>query len=89
MNRLTYYLWQYSAIGLTAVGLNNLLSGIEEVSDEHLYHISVSPLLSRFYYLSEEWLPMGPQKGMLANILPVAGWCSHHPKHPVAARYVL
>ena len=30
-------------------------------------------LFVSIYYLSEEWLPMGPQKGMLANILFVAG----------------
>jgi len=74
------------AIGLTAVGVNNLLSGYWKKPQMSTYINIGITLFVTIYYLSEEWLPMGPQKGMLANILFVAG---HHPKHPVAARYLL
>ena len=61
------------AIGLTAVGLNNLLSGYWKKPQMSTYiNIGITLFVS-IYYLSEEWLPMGPQKGMLANILFVAG----------------
>ena len=61
------------AIGLTAVGVNNLLSGYWKKPQMSTYiNIGITLFVS-IYYLSEEWLPMGPQKGMLANILFVAG----------------
>jgi len=64
------------AIGLTAVGLNNLLSGYWKKPQMSTYiNIGITLFVS-IYYLSEEWLPMGPQKGMLANILFVAGCCA-------------
>ena len=53
------------AIGLTAVGLNNLLSGYWKKPQMSTYiNIGITLFVS-IYYLSEEWLPMGPQKGML------------------------
>ena len=61
------------AIGLTAVGLNNLLSGYWKKPQMSTYINIGITLFVTIYYLSEEWLPMGPQKGMLANILFVAG----------------
>lgn len=45
-------------------------------------------LFVTIYYLSEEWLPMGPQKDARQYIVR-GGLRSHHPKHPVAARYLL
>ena len=61
------------AIGLTAVGLNNLLSGYWKKPQMSTYINIGITLFVTIYYLSEEWLPMGPQKGMLPNILFVAG----------------
>lgn len=61
------------AIGLTAVGLNNLLSGYWKKPQMSTYINIGITLFVTIYYLSEEWLPMGPQKGMPANILFVAG----------------
>jgi len=61
------------AIGLTAVGVNNLLSGYWKKPQTSTYINIGITLFVTIYYLSEEWLPMGPQKGMLANILFVAG----------------
>ena len=61
------------AIGLTAVGVNNLLSGYWKKPQMSTYINIGITLFVTIYYLSEEWLPMGPQKGMLANILFVAG----------------
>ena len=61
------------AIGLTAVGVNNLLSGYWKKPQMSTYINIGITLFVTIYYLSEEWLPMGPQKGMLPNILFVAG----------------
>lgn len=51
------------AIGLTAVGVNNLLSGYWKKPQMSTYINIGITLFVTIYYLSEEWLPMGPQKG--------------------------
>lgn len=65
----------YSSIpvlGLTAVGLNNLLvSYWKNPKTSNYINIGIT-LLVAVYYLSEEWLPMGPQAGLFSNILFVA-----------------
>lgn len=61
------------ALGLTAVGLNNLLSGYWKHPRMSSYLNIGITLFVAIYYLSEEWLPMGPQKGLSANLLFVAG----------------
>ena len=77
------------AIGLTAVGLNNLLSGYWKKPQMSTY-INIGITLFVSIYL--------PVRGMVADgaakrdarqYLVRGGLRSHHPKHPVAARYVL
>lgn len=76
------------AIGLTAVGVNNLLSGYWKKPQMSTYINIGITLFVTIYYLSEEWLPMGPQRDARQYIVR-GGLRSHHPKHPVAARYLL
>lgn len=61
------------ALGLTAVGLNNLLSGYWKRPKMSTYINIGITLFVAIYYLSEEWLPMGPQEGLVSNLLFVAG----------------
>lgn len=60
------------ALGLTAVGVNNLLASYWKNPKMSTYINIGITLLVAIYYLSEEWLPMGPQVGLSANILFVA-----------------
>lgn len=60
------------ALGLTAVGLNNLFASHWKNPKMATYINIGITLLVAIYYLSEEWLPMGPQAGLSANILFVA-----------------
>lgn len=60
------------ALGLTAVGLNNLFASYWKNPKMATYINIGITLLVAVYYLSEEWLPMGPQAGLSANILFVA-----------------
>lgn len=61
------------ALGLTAVGLNNLLAPRwKHPKWSNYINIGIT-LFVAIFYLSEEWLPMGPQKGLPVNILFVAG----------------
>lgn len=63
----------FPALGLTAVGLNNLFaSRWKKPETRNFVNIGIA-LVVATYYLAGEWLPMGPQKGMLANLLFVAG----------------
>lgn len=60
------------ALGLTAVGINNLLAYRWKNPKMSTYiNIGVA-LLVAVFYLSEAWLPMGPIKGITLNILFVA-----------------
>ncbi len=59
-------------LGLTAVGLNNLFASYWKNPKMATYINIGITLLVAIYYLSEEWLPMGPQAGLSANILFVA-----------------
>lgn len=60
------------ALALTAVGINNLCTRYYR-SDSWTNYINIGiALLATLYFLSEEWLPMGPQKGLTTNILFVA-----------------
>ena len=57
------------AIGLTAVGLNNLLAHRwKNPKMSNYFNIGIA-LFVAIFYLSEEWLPMGPQRGLPINIL--------------------
>lgn len=64
------------ALGLTAIGVVNLLAGYWLKSEnKHLLnylYIGISLLICT-YLLSEEWLPLGPDAGISTNILFVAG----------------
>ena len=60
------------ALGLTAVGLNNLFASYWKNPKMATYINIGITLLVAIYYLSEEWLPMGPQVGLSVNILFVA-----------------
>ena len=60
------------ALGLTAVGVNNLFASYWKNPKMSTYINIGITLLVAIYYLSEEWLPMGPQAGLSANILFVA-----------------
>ncbi|MCD8136571.1 MAG: efflux RND transporter permease subunit [Parabacteroides gordonii] len=59
-------------LGLTAIGLNNLFAFYwKNPKMSNYINIGIT-LLVAVYYLSEEWLPMGPQAGLFSNILFVA-----------------
>lgn len=63
------------AIGLTVIGGVNLYAHYRQIENKKFlsyFYIGVC-LLICIYLLSETWLPMGPQKGLLTNILFVAG----------------
>ena len=61
------------ALGLTAVGLNNLLAHRwKKPGTGNYINIGIA-LAVATYFLTEEWLPMGPQKGIFINLLFVAG----------------
>lgn len=64
------------ALGLTIIGMLNLLAAYwvkpENKNLINYAHIGICLLICT-YLLSEEWLPMGPQKGLFTNILFVAG----------------
>lgn len=61
------------ALGLTAVGLNNLLAHRwKKPGTGNYINIGIA-LAVATYFLAEEWLPMGPQKGIFTNLLFVAG----------------
>lgn len=57
------------ALGLTAIGANNLTAHLWKKADMGTYLNVVIALFIAVYYLSEEWLPMGPEHGFLPNIL--------------------
>lgn len=61
------------ALGLTAIGINNLLAGYWKHPSTATYVTIGIALFVTLYYLAGEWLPMGPQKGMVPNLLFVAG----------------
>ena len=61
------------ALGLTAVGLNNLFAHRWKISGISNYINIGIALVVTTYFLAEEWLPMGPQKGIIVNLLFVAG----------------
>ncbi|MBP3642920.1 MAG: efflux RND transporter permease subunit [Parabacteroides sp.] len=62
-----------SALGLTAVGLNNLLAHRwKKPGISNYINIGIA-LVVATYFLAEEWLPMGPQKGIIVNLLFVTG----------------
>ena len=66
------------ALGLTAVGINNLLAyRWKNPKTGNYVNIGIA-LLVAVFYLSEEWLPMGPQRGLSVNVLFVAGLRCHH-----------
>jgi Cu(I)/Ag(I) efflux system membrane protein CusA/SilA len=60
------------ALGLTAVGFNNLLAYRWKNPKISTYINIGITLLITLYYLSEGWLPMGPEKGITPNILFLA-----------------
>lgn len=61
------------ALGLTAVGLNNLFAHRWKKSGISNYINIGIALVVTTDFLAEEWLPMGPQKGIIVNLLFVAG----------------
>lgn len=61
------------ALGLTAVGLNNLLAPRwKKPGMSNYINIGIA-LVVATYFLAEEWLPMGPQEGIFINLFFVAG----------------
>lgn len=61
------------ALALTAVGTNNLFASRWRTPRTADYINIGIALLAALYLLSEEWLPMGPDRGLLPNLLFVAG----------------
>lgn len=57
------------ALGLTAIGANNLTTHLWKKTHMGTYLNVVIALLVAVYYLSEEWLPLGPERGFFPNIL--------------------
>ena len=68
------------AIGLTAVGVNNLLSGYWKKPQMSTY-INIG--ITLFVTID------GAAKRDARQYIVRGGLRSHHPKHPVAARYLL
>lgn len=60
------------ALALTAVGINNLAAHLWKKKNTAKYINLLITLLTALYYLSQEWLPLGPQHGFLPNILFVS-----------------
>ena len=61
------------ALGLTAVGLIYLLAHRwKKPGISNYINIGIA-LVVATYFLAEEWLPMGPQKGIIVNLLFVTG----------------
>ena len=61
------------ALGLTTVGLNNLLAHRwKKPGISNYINIGIA-LVVATYFLAEEWLPMAPQKGIIVNLLFVTG----------------
>lgn len=63
------------ALALTAIGINNLLAhkwGPDKKHYPNYINIGIT-LLTIVYLLSSEWLPLGPQNGLLINMLFVTG----------------
>ncbi|MEA4935635.1 MAG: efflux RND transporter permease subunit [Paludibacter sp.] len=68
--------WQiWPALALTAVGINNLMAGKwREARKEFPNYINIGiTVLVAVFYLSEEWLPLGANNGVIINFLFVAG----------------
>ncbi|MDD3079738.1 MAG: efflux RND transporter permease subunit [Paludibacter sp.] len=68
--------WQiWPALALTAVGINNLLANRwNESRKEFPNYINIAvTVLVAIYYLTEEWLPLGPHNGFLINFMFVTG----------------
>ncbi len=68
-------IWYQSipALGIVAVGVNNLFAHrYKNPKMSNYINIGIALFIALFY-LSEEWLPMGPQRGLPVNVLFVAG----------------
>ncbi|WP_321332372.1 efflux RND transporter permease subunit [uncultured Bacteroides sp.] len=61
------------ALGLVAVGINNLTANYWKNPKYSIYINIGIALVVAIFYLSGAWLPMGPQKGFFSNALFVAG----------------
>ncbi|MEG1586883.1 MAG: efflux RND transporter permease subunit, partial [Bacteroidales bacterium] len=61
------------ALALSLIGLNNLLAKYYKRQKTAHYVSIVLALLTALYFLTEQWLPLGPQKGFAINILFVSG----------------
>lgn len=57
------------ALGLTAIGINNLTAHLWKNPCRSTYLNVGIALLVAVYYLSEAWLPLGPERGFLSNIV--------------------
>ncbi|MBP1618276.1 MAG: cation transporter [Bacteroidetes bacterium] len=57
------------ALGISLFGLNNLLSSFWKNPKTSTYINIGIALLIAAYYLTSEWLPIGPQEGMPANFV--------------------
>jgi len=69
-------MWQiWPAFALIAMGINNLLAKKwPESYKEYPNYINIGiTVLVAVYYLSEEWLPLGPHNSIIVNFLFVAG----------------
>lgn len=66
---LTIIFGNIIALGLTAIGINNLTAHLWKKPNMGTYLNVVIALLVAVYYLSEEWLPLGPEHGFFPNIL--------------------
>lgn len=60
------------ALGLTAIGLNNLLAPYYKKAQMNNYINIGITLFIAIYYLATEWLPVGPQEGLPMNFLFVS-----------------
>jgi len=63
------------SLALSAIGINNLFANkwkADKKDYPNYINIGIT-LITAVYFLSSEWLPLGPQNGILINMLFVAG----------------
>lgn len=69
---LAIWLGSFIALGLTAIGVNNLTAHLWKHSKLGTYINVAIALLVAMYYLAQAWLPLGPEHGFLKNLIFVA-----------------
>lgn len=68
---LLIFTGSWATIGISLIGLNGLL-GYKWKNTKTQNHVNIGIVLAiAIYYLTVEWLPLGPQKGTTINFIMV------------------